>query len=102
MSQLNIKKKMIMRIWGSNPEKIKKYWCDYILKDPNCLSIWICLYTLKANIERFMKKRIEIQEGQRKKYEKMQLNEEKMKAYTTSNILTSRRRPKPSRGIYDE
>lgn len=60
MSQFNAKKKMAMRIWGSNPEKIKKYWCDYILKESNCFGIWICLYTLKVNVDRFMKKKIEV------------------------------------------
>jgi hypothetical protein len=60
-----------MRIWGTNPDKIKKSWSEYLLKDPNCVSIWICLYVLKINVDKFIKRKTEIEVNKKKKYEKM-------------------------------
>jgi hypothetical protein len=48
-----------MRIWGISLDKVKKSWTDYLLKEPNFISIWICLDILKKNVDKFIKRKIE-------------------------------------------
>ena len=55
----SLKKKVAMRIWGSNNDKIKKVWGEYVLNnESSIISIWISLYLLKINIDKFMKRKI--------------------------------------------
>lgn len=69
-------KKLPIRLWGINSEKIKKFWSDYLENCSNLAGLWICVWILRNFVERYIKKK---QEGMEEREKKKQRERQKEK-----------------------
>lgn len=56
---MEYERKLPIRLWGINAEKLKKFWVDYLEKCQNIEGLWICLNIFRNYIERYIKKKQE-------------------------------------------
>lgn len=74
---INHRKKVPIRIWGINSEKIKKYWVEYLEECINMVGIWVCAYLFKMNVDRYVKKKMDSFYELQQKEERMRKQKEK-------------------------
>ena len=64
---VSVKKKQMMRIWGSNPERLRKLWGDYMAACQSPLSLWTALYILRTFLDKFIRRKEEQELEQKRK-----------------------------------
>ena len=66
------RKKVAIRIWGINSEKIKKFWVEYLELCVDVYGLWISVYIFKNYVDKYVKRKMEHEMEIRKKNEKIE------------------------------